>query len=66
MDSIELEERITDLLVTTFLPKDFVENREEPMFKILRSGMKRDVTENILRLVEDYYTEHYAGKETDG
>lgn len=55
MDKIKLEDTITELLLKTFIPKLLTEGPESPSLILVRSGIRREVTENIMRLVEDFY-----------
>lgn len=54
MNKMDLQEKITNMLVDVFMPEGLKEASRGTQ-RLLVSGVKREVTENIMRLVEDFY-----------
>lgn len=52
---MNLQEKITDMVMQCFVPQQILNNADDTLIKLMRSGVSRDCTENILKLVEDYY-----------
>jgi hypothetical protein len=55
MNKMALKETITDLILKSMMPEQLVSDTSTQTYRLVRSGVTHEVTENIVRLTDNFY-----------